>query len=76
MGTIGTWQRSADRHSVGPDFKNFNFGFRLVAGGKASVMLLVYRDYDRATSVLGLNPTKCEQEMVNFMLKVEVGKPR
>jgi len=45
-------------------------------GAKASVMLLVYRGFGRATSVLGLNPSKCEEEMVSFMSKVEVGKPR
>ena len=45
-------------------------------GAKTSAMLLVYRGYGRVTSVLGLNLPRCEEEMMDFMLKLEVGKPR
>lgn len=43
-------------------------------GAKSPVILTVYRGYGRAISVLGLNPIKCEEEIVDFMLKLEFGK--
>ena len=47
-----------------------------VNGGKSPVMLTLYRGFGRATSVLALNPTRCEEEFVDFMVKLEFGKPR